>query len=301
MSSPPAEVVLFADAVFTPVERLADGWVHVRGGAHRGRRVGPRAGHRRAGGALAGRDDARARVHRPPRPRRRRRAGRARTRTRSPRSPRSTPATARPGCSRRPCPGRRTTLLDTVRAVSAVARRPGPEAARVLGCHLEGPFLSPERPGALDVRHLRPPDRDELEPPARRGRRQRADGRRRPGAARRARAGRRGGRRGRGRLHRPHRRHLRRGDGGLPPRRASRDPSVQRDAPAPSPRAGTGGRGPVRAARHGRDHRRRHPRPPGDPAPGPRGEGPGRASRSSPTRCRPRAWPTASTASATRP
>ena len=31
MTSPPAEVVLFADAVFTPAERLADGWVHVRG------------------------------------------------------------------------------------------------------------------------------------------------------------------------------------------------------------------------------------------------------------------------------
>ena len=32
----------------------------------------------------------------------------------------------------------------------------------MLGCHLEGPFVSPERPGALDVRHLRAPDRAEL-------------------------------------------------------------------------------------------------------------------------------------------
>src|SRR6185295_11149621 len=30
MASPPAEVVLCADAVFTPAERLEDGWVHIR-------------------------------------------------------------------------------------------------------------------------------------------------------------------------------------------------------------------------------------------------------------------------------
>jgi N-acetylglucosamine-6-phosphate deacetylase len=28
----------------------------------------------------------------------------------------------------------------------------------LLGCHLEGPFLNPERAGALDPRHMRPPD-----------------------------------------------------------------------------------------------------------------------------------------------
>jgi N-acetylglucosamine-6-phosphate deacetylase len=32
----------------------------------------------------------------------------------------------------------------------------------VLGSNVEGPFVSPARPGALEVRHLRDPDRDEL-------------------------------------------------------------------------------------------------------------------------------------------
>jgi N-acetylglucosamine-6-phosphate deacetylase len=42
-------------------------------------------------------------------------------------------------------------------ANSAVARQPG-----ILGVHLEGPFLSPEKPGVHDVRHIRQPGPDDL-------------------------------------------------------------------------------------------------------------------------------------------
>lgn len=49
------------------------------------------------------------------------------------------------------------TLLAAVREIAA-ACAPG-----LLGAHLEGPFLSPERPGAQDSAHIRDPDRDELE------------------------------------------------------------------------------------------------------------------------------------------
>jgi N-acetylglucosamine-6-phosphate deacetylase len=45
--------------------------------------------------------------------------------------------------------------LDTGDAVAG--REPG-----VLGLHLEGPFLSPERPGVHDVRHIRQPGPDDL-------------------------------------------------------------------------------------------------------------------------------------------
>src|SRR5690349_7082379 len=108
MTSPPAEVVLFADAVFTPAERLADGGAQVGPDPHEVAEVA--AFHARHGttGLLA-----------------------------------------------TTVPGPEDTLMETVRAIAAVARRPSAEAARVLGCHLEGPFVSPERPGALDVRHLR--------------------------------------------------------------------------------------------------------------------------------------------------
>jgi N-acetylglucosamine-6-phosphate deacetylase len=41
------------------------------------------------------------------------------------------------------------------------ARRDGQDGARVLGVHLEGPYLSPSWPGAHDPQHLRAPDVDE--------------------------------------------------------------------------------------------------------------------------------------------
>ena len=45
-------------------------------------------------------------------------------------------------------------VIDAVRAMPA-ADDTGP---RILGAHLEGPFLSPHKPGAHDPRHLRAPD-----------------------------------------------------------------------------------------------------------------------------------------------
>ena len=52
----------------------------------------------------------------------------------------------------------------THRALAAAARvcaRP-PSGARVLGVHMEGPFLHPDRAGAHDRRHLRPPSTADL-------------------------------------------------------------------------------------------------------------------------------------------
>jgi len=162
MTSPPAEVVLVADAVFTPEERLSDGWVHVRGTRIATVGSGPLPPGLGApvlrlpdaaclapgfidlhvhggGGAQVGPDPHQvgevAAFH-------------ARFGT--------------TGLLATTVPGPEDTLMETVRAVGAVARRPSAGAAQVLGCHLEGPFVSPERPGALDVRHLRPPDQAEL-------------------------------------------------------------------------------------------------------------------------------------------
>jgi N-acetylglucosamine-6-phosphate deacetylase len=153
----PSELVLLSDAVFTPTERLAPGWVHVRGGQIAGAGEGDPPGGVPAlrlppdatlapgfidlhvhggGGCQVGPDPHEvasvARFH-------------ARHGT--------------TGLLATTVPGPEAELAQTVRAVSAVARRGEPDAARVLGCHLEGPFVSPERPGALDVRHLRAPDR----------------------------------------------------------------------------------------------------------------------------------------------
>lgn len=45
-----------------------------------------------------------------------------------------------------------------VRAIAAAAADPPPRTAEILGIHLEGPFLSPRRPGAHPPEHLRAPD-----------------------------------------------------------------------------------------------------------------------------------------------
>jgi N-acetylglucosamine-6-phosphate deacetylase len=161
MTSPPAEVVLRADAVFTPAERLADGWVHVRDTRIAAVGSGPvpatdapvvrlPAGaclapgfidlHVHGGGGAQVGPDPRAIAEMAVFHARHGTTGLLATTT----------------------PAAEGTLLDTVRAVAAVARRPYAGAAQVLGCHLEGPFVSPARPGALDVRHLRAPDPAEL-------------------------------------------------------------------------------------------------------------------------------------------
>ncbi|MPZ57225.1 MAG: N-acetylglucosamine-6-phosphate deacetylase [Rhizobiales bacterium] len=44
----------------------------------------------------------------------------------------------------------------TERALAAVEELAGTEPS-IIGIHLEGPFLSPERPGVHDLRHIRPP------------------------------------------------------------------------------------------------------------------------------------------------
>lgn len=54
-------------------------------------------------------------------------------------------------------------LRSTVSGIRvAAAAGACPDGARLLGAHLEGPFLSPARPGAQDPDALRPPDPDEL-------------------------------------------------------------------------------------------------------------------------------------------
>lgn len=50
-------------------------------------------------------------------------------------------------------PGR---ILESLEAVARVRRRPGAGEAEVLGAHLEGPFLSPDRLGAQPPHALRP-------------------------------------------------------------------------------------------------------------------------------------------------
>ncbi|MGH9108970.1 MAG: N-acetylglucosamine-6-phosphate deacetylase [Acidimicrobiales bacterium] len=59
------------------------------------------------------------------------------------------------------------TVAGIARATAAsqvvAGASPGaPRLGRVAGCHLEGPFIAPERAGAQDSRAIRPPDRAEL-------------------------------------------------------------------------------------------------------------------------------------------
>lgn len=52
---------------------------------------------------------------------------------------------------------------DTLAALEVVKKTQGREkGAKILGVHLEGPFLHPERKGAHNPRHLRPPDLREI-------------------------------------------------------------------------------------------------------------------------------------------
>jgi N-acetylglucosamine-6-phosphate deacetylase len=53
--------------------------------------------------------------------------------------------------------------LAALEAIADAMRRPRPAgAARVLGAHMEGPYLNPERAGAQDPAHMRPPAPGEL-------------------------------------------------------------------------------------------------------------------------------------------
>lgn len=53
-------------------------------------------------------------------------------------------------------------LAATVAGIARAVRSARHGAARVLGSHLEGPFIAPGRAGAQDPAHIRPPDRAEL-------------------------------------------------------------------------------------------------------------------------------------------
>jgi N-acetylglucosamine-6-phosphate deacetylase len=53
-------------------------------------------------------------------------------------------------------------LQETLRGIGRCLSGQDSAGARVLGAHLEGPWIAPARAGAHDVRHLRPPSRSEL-------------------------------------------------------------------------------------------------------------------------------------------
>jgi N-acetylglucosamine-6-phosphate deacetylase len=53
--------------------------------------------------------------------------------------------------------------LAALEAIAETLRRPRPAgAARVLGAHMEGPYLNPDRAGAQDPAYMRPPEPGEL-------------------------------------------------------------------------------------------------------------------------------------------
>src|SRR5262245_26195134 len=52
---------------------------------------------------------------------------------------------------------------DFISSIETVKKIQGSEkGAKILGVHLEGPFLHPERKGAHNPKHLRPPDLAEI-------------------------------------------------------------------------------------------------------------------------------------------
>jgi len=62
-----------------------------------------------------------------------------------------------------------TTVTETIPGIAAVLRSTrqamsdqDPRGARILGAHIEGPFLSPERPGVHDISKMLPPTREAL-------------------------------------------------------------------------------------------------------------------------------------------
>ena len=58
-------------------------------------------------------------------------------------------------------PDRTLAALESIAEAMRAPREPG--AARILGAHMEGPYLNPVRAGAQDPAHMRPPEPGELE------------------------------------------------------------------------------------------------------------------------------------------
>ena len=137
---------------------------------------------------------------------------------------------------------------DLVRAIGEVPPN-GNGAARILGVHLEGPFLSPARLGAHDGTNRRDPDLDLAAAAPRRRARPLHDAR--AGAPGRARPRPLPPLARRHRLARPHGRDRGGGGGRLPRGRDHGDAPLQRDAAVPPPRPRRRRRG-ARAAGGGR-------------------------------------------------